>query len=597
MLRRSLLAFMTLLILLTSGCSAESSASSEQGMYDTEFTDRDSEVEWDRAEAVWIELTGETASIEGSGASFADGTLQITQEGTYVLSGELQGQIQVSVTEEEKVWIVLNGVSVHCEDGAALYIAEADKVFITLEAETQNALSSGAEYDLTIDDGMDGVIFSRADLTLNGLGSLQVTSQYGHAVVSKDDLVITSGNYEIESVSGGLYGKDCVKIAGGTFLLKTGTDGIQSSNSEDAERGFVYIEDGEFTIEAGKDAIQAETALLIRGGTFSILTNGGHTNAETKEDSAWGRQRPGSFGGMMEDSAEDSSSDSESAKGLKAGVSLEISGGVFQIDSADDALHSNGTICISGGEMTLSSGDDGLHADGSLEISGGQLEILQSYEGIEGLSVTISGGAISVVASDDGINAAGGSDTGDFSRPGRDGFLSSETEEMFIEILGGALEVNASGDGLDSNGSILVAGGTVYVSGAENSGNGALDYATTAEITGGVVIAAGMSGMAQGFSSSSSQCSALIRLDTQTDAAVRVLNDQGETLMEYQPPKQYDSLVISSPDLELGQSYTICAGDWSETIEWTTTTINSGEFMGFGDRGGRDMGGRGMGGR
>lgn len=174
----------------------------------------------------------------------------------------------VDAADTEKVQIVLQNVSIDCSDHAALFIKQADKVFLTLAEGTENTLSSGSSYALGDDDSnVDGVIFSRADLTMNGSGSLAVNAAYKHAVVSKDDLVVTGGQYAIKAENGGgLYGKDCVKITGGAFTIATGTDAIQANNAEKADQGYVYISGGTFDLTAGTDAVQAETVLRIDGG-------------------------------------------------------------------------------------------------------------------------------------------------------------------------------------------------------------------------------------------------------------------------------------------------------------------------------------------
>ena len=207
-----------------------------------EFTDSDQDASYDEASATRITLSDEGIAIDGTGATADGSVLTISAEGTYILSGALSnGRIVVSCTDGEKVQLVLSGVDIHCEDYAALYVEEADKVFVTLAEGTENTLSDGAEYALEDGDNVDATVFSRADITFNGAGTLAVTGNYNHAIVSKDDLAVTGGTYTITAVGHGLNGKDCVKISGGTFSIDAGSDGIQSDNDEDAGRGYVYI--------------------------------------------------------------------------------------------------------------------------------------------------------------------------------------------------------------------------------------------------------------------------------------------------------------------------------------------------------------------
>lgn len=550
---------------------------------DTSVSKTDQDASYDESSATKISLSGSSASISGDGASEKDGTITIQQEGTYVVTGTLNdGQIIVQAADTHKVHIVLKGASIYCADHAALFIKQADKVFLTLADGSENTLGSGSSYHLSDEDSnVDGVIFSRADLTLNGSGKLTVNAKYKHAIVSKDDLIVTGGAYAITAGNGGgLYGKDCVKITNGTFTIQSGTDGIQASNVEQADRGYVYISGGALNITAGTDGIQADTVLRIDGGTFQITSGGGSANASTdqkgNENPGWGMWGPGSKEETTK--TEDPTDTSDSAKGLKAGVSLSVRGGTFTIDSSDDSVHCNGTVTITGGTFALSSGDDGVHAGDALLIQNGTIAISQSYEGLEGLNVTISGGKIQLTASDDGINSAGGSDTADQGRPGQNQFNVSEDSDLFIKMIGGSVTVDAGGDGLDSNGNLIIEGGSVLVSGSANNGNGALDYEGTAKITGGTVVAAGMSGMAQGFSDSSSQYSILHNFSTTLSEsdAITLKDSDGNTLVTYTPAKAYQSVVVSCPDMEKGQTYTLSAGSQSEALTLSSVVTSNG---------------------
>ena len=547
---------------------------------DTTVGKSDQDAAYDESSATKITLTGASASISGNGASQKDGVVTIQQEGTYLVSGTLEnGQLVVDAADTEKVQIVLQNVSIDCSDHAALFIKQADKVFLTLAEGTENTLSSGSSYALGDDDSnVDGVIFSRADLTMNGSGSLAVNAAYKHAVVSKDDLVVTGGQYAIKAENGGgLYGKDCVKITGGAFTIATGTDAIQANNAEKADQGYVYISGGTFDLTAGTDAVQAETVLRIDGGTFQITSGGGSANASIdksgKDSPGWGMWGPQSEQNPSQDA--ESTDTSDSAKGLKAGASLSLRGGTFSINSSDDSIHSNGTVTITGGTLSLKSGDDGVHAGDALLIEEGTIKISQSYEGLEGLSVTIAGGNIQLTASDDGINSAGGSDTAKQGRPGQNQFIVSEDSEIFIKITGG----------------------TIYITSSADNGNGALDYEGAATITGGTIVAAGMSGMAQGFSDSSTQYSILNNFSASLSSgdAIVLKDSGGKVLASYTPAKAYNSVVVSSPDLKKGETYTLSAGSQSEslTLSSVVTSNGSGGISGpIGGRGRQQPGGK-----
>ena len=545
-----------------------------------EFTDRDQDASYDEASATRIMLSDEGIAIDGTGATADGSVLTISAEGTYILSGALSnGRIVVSCTDGEKVQLVLSGVDIHCEDYAALYVEEADKVFVTLAEGTENTLSDGADYALEDGDNVDATVFSRADITFNGAGTLAVTGNYNHAVVSKDDLAVTGGTYTITAVGHGLNGKDCVKISGGTFSIDAGSDGIQSDNDEDAGRGYVYITGGDFDIAAMGDGIQAETELRIEGGDFDIVTGGGSVNDSTQSD--WG------FWGGREQATEETAS----AKGLKAGVALTIAGGTFNIDSSDDALHSNGDMTISGGAISIASGDDGAHADETLSVSGGEIVISQSYEGMEAANIGISGGTIDIASSDDGLNTAGGNDSSALGdRPGRGAFDTDDGSDLAIS--GGTVVIDASGDGIDANGSIYVSGGEVYVNGPTSGADGAIDYAGEAVISGGTFIAVGPSGMAQNFSQGSSQCAALISASGAAGETVEIFDANGNVLFSFTPAKSYSSILVSLEALSVGESYTVSiGGENTATVTLESTITGSGGMGGMDGRNADGFGG------
>jgi hypothetical protein len=251
----------------------------------------------------------------------------------------------------------------------------------------------------------------------------------------------------------------------------------------------------------------------------------------------------------------------ESAKGLKAGGDMLITAGTFNINSADDSIHSNTAITIDGGNISMTSGDDGMHADAALTINGGEINLTQSYEGIESAVITINGGTIHVLASDDGLNAGGGADGSSMGgRPGQNQFAA--TGNYYVYINGGYLYVDANGDGLDTNGSFAMTDGVVIVNGPTNDGNGALDYLGTFNVTGGFLLAAGSSGMAQAPSNTSTVYSVLYNFDA-VQAAGTLLHIQaqgGQDILTFLPTKAYQSVLLAAPALQNGQTYLVYTG-------------------------------------
>ncbi|OGO77918.1 MAG: dockerin type 1 [Clostridiales bacterium GWB2_37_7] len=517
--------------------------------------------DWKNENPNYIELNGTAAQIKGSGVEVKDSRITITKAGVYVLSGKLNnGQIIVDVQDKGIVRLVLNGVEINSADNAPIYVKNAGKTILTLQDGTENFISDGAKYALEAasSDEPNAAIYSKDSITINGNGTATVRGNYNNGITSKDDLKITGGNIKIYATDDGLMGRDAVVVKDGNISIEAGGDGIKSSNDTDASKGFIAIEGGSFDIKSGKDGFQAETSLLINSGTFVITSGGGSTNTSTYTIAT----------------------EEQSAKAVKASTEIVINGGTFNMDSADDAIHSNGNVAIAGGDITITAGDDGIHADSAIVAEGGKINIAKSYEGIESSIVTIAAGEIYIVASDDGINIAGGNDGSAVNgRPGQNSFSTSSNNKL--NISGGYVVVDSTGDGLDSNGSIYMSGGTVLVSGPTANMNGALDYDGVFEISGGFLIAAGSSGMAQVPSEQSTQNSILMYYPQvqQAGVIVNLKDSTGKTIVTFAPKKEYQSVAISSPEIKKNTAYTLYSGGAS-TGSGNDGLYTDGEYKG-----------------
>lgn len=484
--RLSILLSCTTLALLLAGCSGsstpnstEDSASSDSASsgsaessgdnsfsYDEMFTGRDLSGEYDAQEAISIQLSDDGSTCSSSFVSIDNNIITITGEGTYLLLGTLtEGQVIVDA-DDAKVQLVFDNTNITCASSAALYIRSADKVFLTLADGSDNTLSTTDEFVAIDDNNIDAAIFSKDDLVLNGSGTLTVTCDYGHGIVSKDDLKATGGTYEITAAGHALCGKDSVRIADGTFHLVSEKDGIHSANDDDTSLGYIYL---------------------------------------------------------------------------------------------------------AGGTMEIAAADDGIHADQMLFIDGGEIHITQSYEGLEGSAITINDGSAVIVASDDGLNAAGNTLTND------------------ITINGGTLCIDADGDGIDANRNLTVNGGQIYVSGPTSSADSALDFDGTGTITGGTVVACGAGQMAQNFGDTSTQASMLVNLSASTSETLVLTDADSNEIVSFSPDKSYNSVVISSPSIAVGENYTLTCGSQSTTIEMSSLIYGKGQQMGGGMKGGGGM--------
>ena len=502
----------------------------------------------------------------------------IDKSGKYLVAGTISdGRLTIDAGEDDDVTLILDGVSITNSDGAAIYVKQAGNVTISLAEGSENTLISSSFSD---DGDTDAAIYAKDDLTLNGAGKLTITSTGGHGVRANDTLLIESGTYEITAENHAVKVNDSLTMSGGALTLVSGKDGIHAENKDDTTLGNVTITGGSLNVTSDGDGVDAAGTLTITGGDFDITTGGGSPETISTGGNSFG------FGKTPTDS-----SDTTSMKALKSDGELNISGGTFRIDAYDDSVHSNSSVTIDGGDFDILTGDDGFHADETLTINDGAIVIGRCYEGLEGRDVVINGGDITLTASDDGINAAGDDSSGLTGMFGKDSFSAGDN---CITINGGTIRVNASGDGIDSNGDFIMTGGEVYVSGPTSSADGALDYDGSAAISGGTIFAAGAQGMAQNFGSDSTQPAVLVTFGGTARGEIRISDSAGNVIASYTPEKEYQCVVISHPDLKVGETYTVNGGDLTTTVELTDTITGTG-FGGMG--GGFGPGGFGGGGK
>lgn len=520
---------------------------------DFAYSDRDRDASYDEAAATKIALTGQGATVSGEGAAVEGSTVIITAAGTYVVSGELTaGSLTVNAGDADKVQIVLSGASIRNEVGPALNIQQADKVFVTLAAGSQNTLADGASYTLAEgEDEPNAALYSKADLTINGTGALTVEGNYRHGVNSKDDLVVTGGTLTVTAKEDGLRGKDCVKVADGSFAITAGGDGVKSNNDEDPTRGFVSIDGGTFAVEAGDEGFQAATYLRLAGGDA-------------------------------------------------------------QIKAADHALRSDVEAAMSGGTYVVEAGGKGMNPETKFTMDGGTFTVAGCEEGIEAQEVIVNDGELNITASDDGINAAVAERSDETAEAA---VAANASEDCLIQINGGMVTVDAGGDGLDSNGYVEVNGGVVLASGSAGGGDSALDYEYGAKIAGGAVILAGATGMAETFTEGT-QPFAMVAAEGAAGTNLAVTDEAGTVLVSYTVPKAFQCAVVSAPGLTEGATGKVIVGgtvtgadsagyatgaavEGGTTVDFTASTTPSNEVgrMGGGDGGRRGGGPRGGGAR
>ena len=509
-----------------------------------------------------IYLKGDSVETSVQGTSIDNTILTISSPGSYIITGTLNdGQILVDCQETGTVELVFYNANISNSTNSPVFIKNCKKTLLVLAEDSVNSLNEASEYTYmdAENEETSACLFSKDDLVICGGGSLTVNGNFNNGIASKDTLKITGGTIEVTAENNGIKGKDCLMIAGGSFTVTSKGDGLKSDNS-DTSLGYVSISDGTFTIISEEDAIQAESMLKVTGGTFDITTGNGAGTVVTKgampDENFMTRDREK---GWDFDNQSSGTEDTTSMKGIKAGTEMIISDGTFDVDSRDDAFHSNGTFHMTGGTMLISTGDDGIHADDTLTVTDGDINITQCYEGIESPDIVFEGGTVHVKASDDGINAAGGEVTSSGSQ-NKMGMMSNSTGTLTIN--NGYIYINASGDGLDSNGDLMINGGTVIVEGPTDNGNSAIDYEYEFEINGGYLLASGSAGMVESVSSASKQNSvtAFFGSSVNANGIFAVLDSKGEMIMAFTPSKVSQCFIFSSSELESGETYTIVTG-------------------------------------
>lgn len=536
------------------------------------FTDRDHKTQYAEEKSVRIQLNGNTATSASDSVRIEGNTVTITGDKTYILSGTLDnGTITIDAGENDKPQLVLDGVTVN-SDTTALEILEADKVFITLAEGTENQLSAS-----------EAAVHSKQDLTFNGSGSLTVTSTGGHGITCKDDLVFTGGSYQIQCASHGLDANDSIRITGDTVMtLDAGKDGIHCENQDDSELGFVYIETGNLKITAQGDGISAGAYAHVLDGSFDITAGGGSANGTKEQSDFFGGFMGGGGGRPARPRAAQTfttTEDSTSMKGIKAVGDITLEGGSFIMDTADDSVHSNTAITVNGGSFELSSGDDAFHAEEALTLNAGVLNVKTSYEALEAHKVYVRGGELELHAKDDGINAAGGQDQSGIGggrdgmfgggRPG--GHFGGGSSDGLIEISGGKLKIYASGDCMDANGIITISHGDIYATNPTSGDTSVLDSDNDAVITGGSFIGAAASTMmAQSFDQSSTQGVLAGTVGSQkAGTLVTVTDTAGNTLVSFEAEYDFVLVILSTPELKKGETYTLTVGELTHTTQAT----------------------------
>ena len=505
---------------------------------DTHYSEQD--LSWDTSSETAIDLSNPTAT---DGVTVEDGTLTITKAGTYKLSGEYQGQIKVETADSDAVRLVLDNANITNSSGAALNVVNADEVILYSASGTTNTISDGADYTATGEDDPDAVVYSKADLTIAGEGTLKVNGNHEDGIHTSDGLVIASGTLEVNAANTGIKGKDYVDILGGTINVTAQQDGIKSTNDTDEGQGWTRLSNGTVTVNAGDDGFKASRVVEISGGSLTV---------------------------------------EQSDEGIEAQY-INVFGGDVNVTSADDGM--NASLKTSDSESTDSSANTSDTANqqqnnqqqGSLP--GGQQSGTsnQQQQGM-GQPPAMSG------TSQDGTSQNGTTGTGQqgMGQPPQGGMPGGgggtfEVIDAAINVSGGHVTVNAEGDGIDSNGVTTLSGGTLIVNGPSQGGNAALDTNGDLLLNGATVLSGSTADMFEAPSTNST--SGYLKLTNSSGfeqgSTVQVADSSGKVVANYKVTKSNVQLVlVSSSSIVKGQSYT--AYTTTSAVDSNATSLASG---------------------
>ncbi len=528
------------------------------------FTDRDMNASYDESSAVTITFTEAAAACSNNTVNISDSTITISEGGTYILEGSSENmQVRIDAAENDKIQLVLNDLTLSCETSAPIYVKNADKVFVTLAPDTNNTLSTTNEYIQTDDNTVDAVLFSKADLTLNGSGSLTISSPYGHGIVSKDDLAVTGGTYSMTCARHGLSGKDSVRILDGTFYLTTTKDGIHASNDDDDTLGYIYIAGGTFTISSDDDGIHADSTLYIEGSDLDIVKSYEGLEGQTITILDGNISIVSSDDGINASSGSSTSDNNQMPENAPNGTAPDNENVPDSIptDNAPDSeqIPDNAPPdSVPDNEKMPGSdnpGDEQIPDSVPNGTAPGNGQIPDNAPDSENIPDN---------APDNNNSEIFLNNTGNFDM--------DADESCTLTISGGTLTIDADGDGIDTNGYFYMTGGTIFIAGPENNGNSALDYGISAVISGGYFLASGFSGMAQNFSSASTQCACMVTLQTPADSStstIKLTDSNGATLLTHTTAKSYNSVIFSCPELTVGDTCTLYTGETTQDITIT----------------------------
>ena len=548
----------------TAGTSTSNTAAEQTLDAQTHYTNED--LTWDSSDEKTIDLANPTAT---DGVSVENGTITITSGGTYRLTGEYSGQVKIDAAKTDTVRLVLDNAKITNSTGAALNVVSAAEAIIYTAAGTTNTVADEANYTATSDDDPDAAIYSTANLTLAGEGSLSVKGSYEEGIHTTGGLVIASGTLEVNAANTGIKGKDYVDITGGIVNVTAAQDGIKSTNTDDESMGFTRLSAGSVTVSAGDDGLKAPHTLEISGGTLNIEKSNEGIEAQyinILDGDVTVNSTDDGINASLKDSSSDTSSDTTSGTAAAGQQTQQNQNGQAQQAPAGGGAAPGGSQDSTGqssntGQQNSSTGQNTTNTiqNGTGQNTDGQSSTGQNQQN---MPQPPAGGTGQPPA--DGTMPGGGGGT-------------FEVVDAAINISGGTVTVNAEGDGIDSNGTATFSGGTVTVNGPTAGGNNALDSNGDLLLNGGTVTAGSTADMFEAPSSAST--SGYLKITDSSaltqGSTVQVTDSSGTVVANYKITTSGVQLVLlSNKNIVKGQSYTVSVT--SDSVDAASTTAASG---------------------
>jgi len=531
---------------------------------DTHYSEQD--LSWDTSSETAIDLSNPTAT---DGVTVEDGTLTITKAGTYKLSGEYQGQIKVETADSDAVRLVLDNANITNSSGAALNVVNADEVILYSASGTTNTISDGADYTATGEDDPDAVVYSKADLTIAGEGTLKVNGNHEDGIHTSDGLVIASGTLEVNAANTGIKGKDYVDILGGTINVTAQQDGIKSTNDTDEGQGWTRLSNGTVTVNAGDDGFKASRVVEISGGSLTveqsdegieaqyINVSGGDVNVTSADDGM-----NASLKTSNSESTDSSANTSDTANQRQNNQQQGSLPGGQQNGASNQQQQGTGQPPQGQPPAVSGTSQDGTSQNGASGTAQQQNNTQNQGNQNMGQPPAMPGGNAQDGTSQNGTTGTGQQGMGQPPQGGMPGGGGGtfEVVDAAINVSGGNITVNAEGDGIDSNGVTTLSGGTLIVNGPSQGGNAALDTNGDLLLNGATVLSGSTADMFEAPSTNST--SGYLKLTNSSGfeqgSTVQVADSSGKVVANYKVTKSNVQLVlVSSSSIVKGQSYTV----------------------------------------